>query len=78
MQKVTLIATVNPNLATGTVTFYVNGVRVGSAPVIGGVATLKVTMNCEGDSTVRAVYSGDIAYIGSSGSAIHTVECSSL
>lgn len=78
MQKVTLIATVSPNLATGTVTFYVNGVRVGSAPVVGGVATLKVTMNCEGDSTVRAVYSGDIAYIGSSGSAIHTVECSLL
>lgn len=78
-QTVTLTAHVtgitgNP---TGTVTFYVNGVKVGKGTVnpLTGIATLDVSIGCEGDSTVEGVYSGDSLFLGSSGSAVHTVEC---
>jgi hypothetical protein len=53
---------------TGSVTFSVGGTAVGTAPVNGGIATLKYTVPVGAARTVAAVYSGDADFIGSSSS----------
>lgn len=61
---------------SGIVTFYVNGEKVGHAPVApDGTATLNVTITCPGDNLIKAIYSGDADFAISSGSGVHTVEC---
>jgi hypothetical protein len=50
---------------TGTVTFTVGGLTVGSAPVTGGVATLNGSN--VGNQGVAATYSGDANFLASSG-----------
>src|SRR5207237_5721141 len=62
-QAVTLTATVSavaPATATptGTVTFRDNGVFLGQAPALNGVATLTTAL-AAGTNTLTAIYSGD-------------------
>ncbi len=72
-QNVTLTATITPSGATGTVTFYDGGTNLGSAPVIGGVATLNTSSIAIGSRTLSAEYSGDGAYDPGSDTDPHTV-----
>ncbi len=53
---------------TGTVTFSVDGVEVGSAPLVDGTATLAHRLESGRSRAVAAVYSGDGDYTASSGS----------
>ncbi len=55
----TLTATVTPSSATGKVTFYDGAVVLGTAPVSGGTATLRVLMNATGSRSLTARYLGD-------------------
>ncbi|HOX59230.1 MAG TPA: Ig-like domain repeat protein [Candidatus Paceibacterota bacterium] len=56
---------------TGTVTFYDNGVPIGSpAAVTAGVATLSATTLALGDHTITATYSGDTTFAPSSAAAV--------
>ena len=71
-QTTTLTATVSGG--TGTVTFYVDGRRVGTAPVVDGTAELTAgPYRSTGTYTVRAVYSGDEDYTGSEDTATFEV-----
>jgi large repetitive protein len=68
-QPVTLTATVFPTTGsgeTGVVTFYDNGVRLGTSRVSNGQATLNVFTLPAGDDPVTADYTGDDNFIGSS------------
>ncbi len=76
--NVTLQATVTgAGSPTGTVTFYINGVNVGTAPVdpLTGIATLTVPFTTKGTSTVEAIYSGNDTFLGSSGTSTQRVSC---
>ena len=53
--------------ATGTVTFYVNGHKVGTAKVSGGKATYSYTWHATGTYKVTAVYGGNSTHLGSKG-----------
>ena len=56
------------------VTFYANGVNIGTATLSGGVATLVITPAVTGSYTVYATYAGDCTFSGStSGSLTATV-----
>jgi hypothetical protein len=66
---VTLSAAVNPNTATGTVTFYDLSTVVGVAPVASGVAVFQASLLPSGLRSLYARYSGD-AGDGPSTSAI--------
>ena len=66
---VTLTATVAPNTATGTVSFFAGSLALGSAPVIGGVATLTVSIPA-GNQSLTAVYSGDTVFGPSTSPAV--------
>jgi hypothetical protein len=57
-QPVTLTATVSPDTATGTVTFYDLANVIGVAPVIGGIATFSAVPLPSGLRTLYARYSG--------------------
>ncbi len=77
-QNVTLQATVTgAGSPTGTVTFYINGTKVGTAPVdpLTGIATLTAFFTTKGTSTVEAVYSGDDTFSGSAGTSTQKVSC---
>ncbi|MDQ2711294.1 MAG: FG-GAP-like repeat-containing protein [Acidobacteriota bacterium] len=72
-QPVQLSATVQPSsaynyIASGFVTFYSNGVSLGSSPVAAnsGTATLITTALPAGTDALTAVYSGDTNFAGSS------------
>ena len=58
---VTLTATVTPPTATGTVAFYSGTLSLGSAPVVGGQATIAENF-APGNVSLTAVYSGDSVY----------------
>jgi hypothetical protein len=67
----TFTATVTGSGATptGWVSFQVNGVEIGAAPVVSGVATLNATTNLPASSsaqTVVAVYTGNATYAANS------------
>jgi parallel beta-helix repeat protein len=70
-QQVSLTATLNPTLAqnhvaSGTVTFFSNGIAVGSGNVANGVATLLITTLPAGTDLLLATYSGDTNFAPSS------------
>ena len=71
--SVTLTATLTPTVsstpATGTVTFYDNGVATGTATVTGNAATLTLTTLPVGANVITAVYSGDTNYNSASSTA---------
>jgi hypothetical protein len=63
-QAIVLTATVVPfppeaGTPTGTVTFFAAGAPLGTAPVIGGIATLTVSSLPPGSTPITANYSGD-------------------
>ena len=67
-EPTTLTATVFPATGsgeTGTVTFFENGVRIGTSPVTNGQATLPVFDALGADSALTADYSGDPNFAGS-------------
>lgn len=57
--EVELRATVAPAGSSGTVTFRADGAVVGTAPIAGGVATLRTSALAVGTRTVVASYGGD-------------------
>ncbi|MDV6267742.1 Ig-like domain-containing protein, partial [Rhodococcus globerulus] len=59
----------DPAPSGGTVTFKVDGVGIGSVPVVNGSATLGHTFNGVGTVTVTAVYSGSGTLAGSTSNA---------
>ncbi|WP_336881101.1 Ig-like domain-containing protein [Rhodococcus globerulus] len=59
----------DPAPSGGTVTFKVDGVGVGSVPVVNGAATLPHTFNTAATVTVTAVYSGSGTLAGSTSNA---------
>jgi subtilase family serine protease len=79
--SVSLTATIRSSTSgtiTGTITFAVGGVTIGSAAVSGGVASVVVTVSSgnglsAGTHTVTATYSGDSNYAASAGTAQITV-----
>jgi len=69
-KAVKLTATVKAlTAATGTVTFYVNGHKVGTAKVSGGKASYSYTWHATGTYKVTAVYGGNSTHLGSTGTA---------
>ena len=58
---VTFTASVDP-LATGTVTFYVDGTDLGSGTLSGGIATVSTGTLAVGSHIVTAAYSGDLNF----------------
>ncbi len=70
--SVTFTATVSPAAATGTVDFTVNGATT-TAALAAGVATFTTTALPVGPSTLTASYSGDPAFLPSSGTVVQTV-----
>ena len=70
-EGIDVMATITPNGATGTVTFYVNGKKF-EADIISGVARWDDVLEI-GNNTVVAVYSGDINYTESQNSVNFTV-----
>jgi hypothetical protein len=72
VQTTTLTATVSAAVTgspTGTVTFFDNGVPIGTAvPVVGGQAQL-TTLLLSGSQAISATYSGDANFVGSSSTA---------
>ena len=55
----TLTATVTPSSAMGKVTFYDGEIVLGTAPISGGTATLRVLMTATGSRSLAARYLGD-------------------
>ena len=60
--NITLTATINPNLATGTIQFFDGAISLGTATVSGGVATIVISSLAVGSHSLTAVYSGDASY----------------
>ncbi len=58
-QPVTFTARVTGNSPTGTVIFTENGATIGSAPLVGGVATFTISSLPAGSNAVTASYGGD-------------------
>jgi Big-like domain-containing protein len=74
-QDVTLTATVSPvapdgSVPTGLVELRVNGVLVGSAPLVKGIASGTVKFK-KGSYSLTATYAGDAYFNGSSGTVLH-------
>jgi len=57
--EATLTATVSGSSPSGTVTFFSNGARIGSAPLNGGVARLTTSSLFPGKNVITAHYEGD-------------------
>ena len=76
---VTLAAAISPTVATGTVTFYDNGVILGSAQTItNGIATLSINKLDAGSHPFTATYSGDTYYNASTATTLsQVVNCAS-
>ncbi len=76
-QSVTLTATVAPQYGgapTGTVTFMQNGNVIGLSPLVGGQAIFSKIFNNPGTKPLSAVYSGDMNFLGSTGTTTQTVQ----
>lgn len=68
-----LQALITPAGASGTVSFARNGSPLGSAALIGGVATLTTPSVCGGTYAYSAAYAGDSLHYGSSDSLVKVV-----
>ncbi len=68
--SVTLTAAVSPSSATGTITFYNGGTKIGSAAVNGGAASVTTSFAAGGTATLDAVYSGDYNYLSSTSNSL--------
>jgi hypothetical protein len=66
----TLMATVSPAQATGTVTFYDGTILLGSASVTGGTASLVHPFMVSGSQSLTAFYSGDTEYPASTSNPV--------
>jgi hypothetical protein len=77
-QTVMLVASVQPaglGLPTGSVTFFSNGARIGTAPVANGSASLVISILPTGADAITASYGGDTNFIASnSGTVTQLVE----
>ncbi|HWR34356.1 MAG TPA: MBG domain-containing protein [Clostridia bacterium] len=71
--SVTFTAVVAPVAATGTVTFYDGSTQIGQQALSGGQGTLTISSLIVGTHTIKAIYSGDAGYIGSSATMIETI-----
>jgi hypothetical protein len=74
-QTVTITATITvvapgAGSPTGTVEFRDQGVVIGSAPIVNGVATVQKKLK-KGSHALTATYSGNANFMGSSGSHAH-------
>jgi hypothetical protein len=65
-----LTATVSPDAATGTVTFYNNSASIGSQTLDSGTATLSTTFTTAGTESLTASYGGSDTYASSTSSAV--------
>nr|WP_320132280.1 subtype B tannase [uncultured Holophaga sp.] len=66
----TLTATVSPESASGTVTFYAGSTVLGTATLSGGSASLTTTFSSSGTYSLTAVYGGDGTYASSTSDAL--------
>ncbi|OLP72232.1 hypothetical protein BJM39_30325 [Salmonella enterica subsp. enterica serovar Javiana] len=69
----TLTATVNPSLATGTVTFMDGSKKLGTATVKSGKATFTAPVLARGTHSLKAVYGGSTVYLSSTSAALSVV-----
>ncbi len=60
-----LSATVSPATAGGVISFYDGALVLGQAPLISGLATLKIATLATGSHQLHVVYSGDEVYVAS-------------
>ncbi len=68
---VVIVATVSPTIPKGeAVTFYDNGIRIGTKNASGGVAVLSITALPIGTDQITASYSGDANYATSTSDAV--------
>ena len=74
--QVTLTATVSPSAATGTVTFYEGSAQIDLPQSLnGGTAKLITTaLTAASNIALKAVYSGDVSYLTSSGTITKTIK----
>ena len=72
-QPVTLTDTVSTasGTPTGTVTFFANGISLGTAPLVGDVATLTTTALPAGTDVLTATYSGDVNFASSTSDPVN-------
>ena len=68
--NVVLTATVSPSSASGSVEFFDGAASLGSAPVVGGVASLSTSSLSVGNHALTATYSGDATHAGSTSSVV--------
>jgi hypothetical protein len=61
--SITLTATLNPNTATGTVTFFNGGIPIGSSPVASGIATFTTVLLSAGNDSLTAHYEGNTSFL---------------
>jgi hypothetical protein len=77
-QSVTVTATVAPSGATGSIEFFDGASSLGTAPVVGGSASISTGALAVGGHSLTAVYSGDASFSGSTSPAhAHTVNAAS-
>jgi len=69
-QRVTFTAMVSPSGATGTVTFLDGSTSLGTGTLSGGIASLSTSSLSLGTHFIRAQYSGDSSYAGSTSTVL--------
>lgn len=67
--QVTLTATIIPSSASGYISFYDNGLLLGSAALSSGTASLTLSLSGNGSHALAALYTGDSLYSVSNSSA---------
>ncbi len=72
-QNVIFTATVSPVAATGTVYLMNGSTQLGSATLSNGVATFNISSLPTGSTSIRANYTGSVAYLSSSGTITQVV-----
>ena len=73
-QSVTLIATISPSLATGSITFKDGTTTLGTGTLSGGVASLVVSGLAAGTHSLTANYGGDSNDNAANSSATLTID----
>ena len=72
-QPVTIMTTITPAAATGTVTFSDNGTTLGTATLANGSASMTTSALAAGQHSLGVAYGGDSNFLASSGSFTLTV-----